>query len=146
MSSVLSIDPGRKTGYSYWRDGSRIEGELSAERFLDFAHDLIAQSRVDHVACERFIISHQTGKYTQAPWSLEQIGAMRFMCHRHDVSFTLQNAADAKRFATDERLNAMGWRRPPGDGHARDAQRHLLLFLVKHDLIDSTELTRQLSK
>lgn len=90
--------------------------------------------------CERFIINARTAKLTQSPWSLEQIGALRFMCKKFDIEFVLQNAADAKRFATDKRLNDFGWPKPPGAGHARDAQRHLLIFLVNKRLIDPTSL------
>ena len=119
-----------------WYDGNRVEGELEATQFLRQAATLIEAGEVSHVVCERFIISSQTGKFSQAPWSLEQIGVLRFLCDRHDIPFTLQNVSDAKRFATEERLKHIKWKRPKGGGHARDAQRHLLLFLVKNELID----------
>lgn len=137
MPSVLAVDPGRTTGYCLWENGNRIEGEIAGERFLDFAAQLIENGKVDFVVCERFIISAQTGKFSQAPWSLEQIGVLRFLCKKYDVSFILQNVADAKKFCTDERLNSINWRRPPGAGHARDAQRHALLFIVKQKFIDN---------
>ena len=136
MKRVLAVDPGLTTGYAIWHYGNRIEGELPAAKFLQSAASLIENKKVDAVACERFIISSQTGKLSQAPWSLEQIGVLRFLCERSNIDFTLQNAADAKRFASDERLKSMSWEKPPGAGHARDAQRHLLLYLVKNDLID----------
>ena len=119
-----------------WYDGNRVECELEATQFLRQAAEFIEAGEVSHVVCERFIISSQTGKFSQAPWSLEQIGVLRFLCDRHDIPFTLQNVSDAKRFATEERLKHIKWKRPKGDGHARDAQRHLLLFLVKNGMID----------
>lgn len=137
---ILAVDPGKTTGYVLWNDGERIEGELYGEAFLDRADELIVSDQVDVVVCERFIITAQTGKKTQAPWSLEQIGALRFLCRKHNVHFVLQSASDAKRFATDHRLNALGWKRPKGAGHARDAQRHLLVFLVRQNLIDAATL------
>ena len=136
MANVLAVDPGKITGYVVWCEGERIEQELEASRFLKRAVALIESGSIQHVVCERFIVSAQTGKFSQAPWSLEQIGVLRFLCSQNDIPFTLQNAADAKRFATEERLNHMKWKRPKGAGHARDAQRHLLLFLVKNDMID----------
>lgn len=136
MANVLAVDPGRITGYVVWYDGERLEQELEASRFLKRAATLIETGEVHHVVCERFIVSAQTGKFSQAPWSLEQIGVLRFLCEQNDIPFTLQNAADAKRFSTEERLNHLRWKRPKGAGHARDAQRHLLLFLVKNDMID----------
>lgn len=142
MPRILAVDPGRKTGYCYWHDGKRTEGERLAATFLKYADDLIENGEVDFVVCERFIITHQTGKYSQAPWSLEQIGALRFLCEKYGVSFVLQNAADAKRFGSEKNLSALGWKRPRGDGHARDAQRHLLLFIAKHKYIGNDELSR----
>jgi len=133
----LSVDPGKTTGYVVWRDGDRtVEKELYCEAFCDVADELISTQQIDVVVCERFIVTAQTGKYTQAPWSLEQIGLLRHLCRKHQVKFVLQNVSDAKSFATDSRLNEIGWKRPQGAGHARDAQRHLLVYLVRNNLFD----------
>ena len=138
--NVLAVDPGKATGYCIWKDGERIEGELYFDRFLEKAAQLIESGEIDTVVCERFIVSPQTGKFSQATWSLEQIGVLKYLCARHDVRFVLQNVSDAKKFADDKRLNSLGWKRPKGDGHARDAQRHMLLFLVNQKLIDMSLL------
>jgi hypothetical protein len=141
VPSILAVDPGKTTGYVVWRDGERTtEKELYCEKFCDVAYELIATGQVDVVVCERFIVTAQTGKYTQAPWSLEQIGLLRFLCRKYEVKFVLQNVSDAKSFATETRLRHLGWNRPQGAGHARDAQRHLLVYLVRNGLIDATEL------
>ena len=95
---------------------------------------------IDVIVCERFIITAQTGKLSQAPWSLEQIGALRFFAHRLGIPFELQSAADAKRFATEDKLRRAAWARPKGAGHARDAQRHLLVYLVRRNLFDASVL------
>ena len=124
------------TGWVLWTDGTREEGELQAERFLDFAARLIDGGKVDTVVCERYVVTVRTATLTQAPWSLESIGVLRFLCRRAGIEFHLQNVADAKRFATDQRLNNLGWRKPPGAGHARDAQRHLLIWLVRKGWTD----------
>lgn len=142
MPNVLAVDPGLITGFVVWYDGIRIEEELQAEQFMLRAASLIENKEVDLVVCERFVISSQTGKFSQAPWSLEQIGVLRFLCLKHNVDFSLQNVSDAKRFATDERLNSIGWKKPKGAGHARDAQRHLLLYLVRNKLIDANILVQ----
>ena len=140
MERILAVDPGKTTGYSIWSAKDRIDGELYVEAFLDFAWDKLEHGNIDVVVCERFVINARTAQLTQAPWSLEQIGALRFMCKKFDVDFVLQNASDAKKFATDKLLTNYGWPRPPGGGHARDAQRHLLVYLVRHKLIDLSEL------
>ena len=136
MPSVLAVDPGRTTGFVIWRDGERFEKELDAETFLAYIAPSIEKGEFDYVVCERYIITTQTAKLSQAPWSLEQIGVLRFLCARHNIPFVLQNVSDAKRFANEQRLKQIRWARPKGGGHARDAQRHLLLFLVKNDMID----------
>lgn len=133
---VLAVDPGKMTGYVIYQDGKRTEGEAPAEEFVKIAEKLIETKEIDSVVCERFIISSQTGKLSQAAWSLEQIGVLKYLCEKHGAPFTLQNAADAKLFASEDRLKTLKWSKPKGAGHARDAQRHLLLYLVKNDLID----------
>lgn len=130
------MDPGKTTGYVVWHDGEREEGELPAERFLEFAERIIERGDVDHVVCERYIITVHSARLTQAPWSLEQIGVLRHLCRKHDVKFHLQNVSDAKKFASEGRLKNLGWKRPRGDGHARDAQRHLLVYLVRSGWTD----------
>ena len=140
MSTVLAVDPGKTTGYALWTDGERVEGELYAEAFLDYAESVLKTGTVDTVVCERFIITTRTGKLSHAPWSLEQIGALRHLCHVHRVNFVLQNVSDAKKFGTDQRLNLLGWKRPQGAGHARDAQRHLLVHLVRTKELSASEL------
>lgn len=140
MGNILAVDPGKTTGYVIWNPEERREGELYVEAFLDLAWEQISSGRIDTVVCERFVINARTATLTQAPWSLEQIGALRFMCQKFDVNFVLQNASEAKKFATDKRLNDYGWPRPQGAGHARDAQRHLLIYLVNHRVIDLTTL------
>ena len=124
------------TGWVLWTDGNREEGELQAERFLDHAARLINGGKVDTVVCERYVVTVRTATLTQAPWSLESIGVLRFLCRQAGIEFHLQNVGDAKRFATDQRLNSLGWRKPPGAGHARDAQRHLLIWLVRKGWTD----------
>lgn len=140
MGSILSVDPGKTTGYVVWSDGERSEGELDFEAFLNFAWDQLQSETFDVVVCERYIINARTATLTQAPWSLEQIGALRFMCSKFNIQFVLQSASEAKKFSTDKRLNDLGWTKPRGAGHARDAQRHLLIYLVNKRIIDLTTL------
>jgi hypothetical protein len=58
------------------------------------------------------------------------IGVARFVALRKSAEFVLQSPADAKRFATDARLDVVEWREP-GQDHFNDACRHLMLFLCK---------------
>ena len=58
------------------------------------------------------------------------IGWVDGQCHRCRVPYHEQRPAEAKKFATDDKLKALGWYKG-GFGHADDAARHLLVFLAK---------------
>jgi hypothetical protein len=86
------------------------------------------------VACERFTITAQTVRNSQAPYSLEQIGVLKHLCREsgHSVdAISFQAPVDAKRMFPNEVLRGLGiWHRG-GAGHANDAIRHALLALVR---------------
>src|SRR5581483_3233548 len=112
---------------------------LPYEEALDEAVRQVKFGYVGLVVCEDFVISERTIKTSTAGWrrgmELEFIGVVRYWCRVRSVEFVLQDAGDAKRFATDEKLKAGGlW--TPGVDHPRDATRHLLLALVNRRLID----------
>ena len=135
---LLVVDPGKVTGWVVWDQGSRqLEaGEHVAEAFLDLAWARLLEpapeATLDGVVCEAFIIGPGTLRVDRgANWSLEQIGALRLLARRAGAFFLLQPPA-SRRAATDERLQAAGlW--VPG-GHARDAARHLLIYLLRAGL------------
>ena len=132
-NNILALDPGKKTGWAAY--------DFTTKRFVSGEGDFITSARRAHaiaaehndelsIVSESFTITVNTAKNTQATWSLELIGVYRYLslayC-REDL--TLQAPAAAKRFSSDDRLRAMGWY-TPGKGHANDAARHLMLYLV----------------
>jgi len=64
----------------------------------------------------------------------DRIGAMRLIADHGGVQFVRQTPAQAKSFATDDKLRKLGWFSPTPGGHANDATRHLLVYLagIKH--------------
>lgn len=137
IGRVLAVDPGKLTGWCWvTADLAHSEGEAAQEPFLDMAWSLIDSGCLDTVVCERYTVTAHTATLTQAPWSLEQIGVLRWMCHNRGIEFILQAPADAKRLATEETLKGVGWPRPRGAGHARDAQRHMFLWQVRNGWTD----------
>jgi hypothetical protein len=135
-NNILALDPGKKTGWalaSFKTDGS-VYFQSGEQTFLEnasFVHTTAASTGDElSVVSESFTITVNTAKNTQATWSLELIGIYRYLslayC-REDL--TLQAPAAAKRFSSDDRLRAMGWY-TPGKGHANDAARHLMLYMV----------------
>jgi hypothetical protein len=129
---ILGVDPGRKSGVALLDllledcDGA----EVSWPEYGYHLEKLIEHYR-PAVVSESFVINAMTVKNTQAPWSLEGIGVARYLAHKYDCPFDLQPPSSAKRFATNDRLQTLGWYRP-GKGHLADAQRHCLLYVTRH--------------
>lgn len=141
--TVIAVDPGKTTGIVWYVPEHDVYHQKQLEfSEMEMLHQLIA-AQVEYaesvntgnahlcaLAVERFVITAQTAKNTQAPWSLEVIGVTRYFAQRWCVPLVLQSAASAKTFATDRRLKQLGWY-VPGRGHGNDAARHLLLFLIQ---------------
>ena len=86
------------------------------------------------VVCERFVITAQTVRNSQAPFSLEQIGVLKHMCRVKEYDpekIIFQSPVDAKTMFPNDALKKLGTWHKGGEGHANDAIRHALLKLVK---------------
>ncbi|GAA2141716.1 hypothetical protein GCM10009760_26180 [Kitasatospora kazusensis] len=131
-TSYLAVDPGLTTGWAIWGDHHKAHGQDEPMPFLDLAEEWAALARPASVmVVESYRITAETVRKSRQPWSLEIIGALRWIAHRHGVDFLMQTPADAKAFGHDARLKRLGfW--VPGQDHARDAYRHLALALAKH--------------
>lgn len=132
---VFAFDPGLTTGWAFMRveDGSVTSGEEDFESFVTRADTWLDHYR-DRVAVvgERFIINMETVKKTQAPFSLEVIGAVRYMCVKYGCGeLALQNPSDAKRLISNDIIRKLGWWVPGTKGHDKDALRHLATFALK---------------
>ena len=139
-------DRGKKVLYT-WRITRQRDASLIIELLLPYlgtrrtekAHEALAilgrhefKSAVDAVVVEEFRITASTGHKTRggSMAAIEIIGALRWICHARGIPLVLQTPADAKRFMTDEKLRRLGWYRS-GKDHARDAARHLALYLLR---------------
>ena len=87
---------------------------------------------LDVIVIEKFTISAATARKTRAGsnTAIEIIGSARWIAHARGVPFVEQTPADAMSFMTDEKLRRLGLY-TPGPDHARDAMRHLLLYLLR---------------
>lgn len=133
---ILWCDPGLLSGICLVeRDGPRIVWSAeedwvgvvrrASEALMSYGGEQI------HVGCEKFTITPQTGKNSQAPWSLEIIGMMRLLARSYGAGdLDLQMPVEALSFATNDRLRAFDLWHVGGHGHAKDALRHVLLHLV----------------
>ena len=129
---MLAVDPGLSTGWATYDTGDHESGQIKgpmefADWFNAYILDVVKDGTPDFtVVSEAFIITVQTAKLSAAPWSLELIGVMRWICHTHNIPFTIQKPSQAKKFSTDSKIKTVLWYKP-GKGHANDASRHLLL-------------------
>lgn len=139
---ALVVDPGKLTGwilYNVSESQVHSSGEHEMMPFLNHAYGVISVMNVD-VVCESFHITKRTATLSQQPWSLEIIGALRWMASRHDRFFHLQQPSQAKKFADNERLRDAGLWTSGSKGHVNDAARHLVLWLAKNGLKTPTGL------
>ncbi len=142
---IIAVDPGKMTGWAIrGTDESMIAGELEWYGFLKWVEEYVkAAIRVGYdvtLVCESYTITPATIRKTRQHWSLEIIGCLRYWSLRHaGKELVLQSPASAKSFSTNEKLKALDWY-VPGRGHANDALRHLLLYLVAENMIDLTSV------
>lgn len=124
--------------------------ELQPEEFFDFIHKTVhelASAKYDlRLVCESFIITVHTAKNSQATWSIEMIGVLKFLAHRYKLEpVKLQAPAVGKTFGTNAKLRYLGWWRSgmiEGKryaGHGNDAARHLATYAAQRGLIFSRE-------
>jgi hypothetical protein len=141
---ILAVDPGKASGICLfsWDRGEEPElvwaGEYLQHQYAEAIRLAIRSSQSAsikvEVVCERFTINAQTVRNSQAPYSLEQIGILR-QClldagyPMDDISF--QSPADAKAMFSNEKIRKLEYWHKGGEGHALDAIRHGLLYLVK---------------
>lgn len=145
MKYALAVDPGKISGIALlsWTkqdsDLPKLEAsyEVDDEEFSQVINQHLEnwhQKEIFFVVCERFTITAQTVKNSQAPYSLEQIGVLKHLCrvaeyNINNISF--QPPVDAKNMFPNEALKKIGTWHKGGEGHANDAIRHALLKMTK---------------
>jgi hypothetical protein len=143
MRLVLSVDPGKKSGIALFSFSGSDPELISSGEFLmnEYAEPIlksIEYAKLHQVpletVCERFTINAQTVKNSQAPFSLEQIGILKYLLLSNDLNpdlIAFQSPADAKRMFSNDALKKLEYWHRGGEGHALDAIRHGLLRLAK---------------
>lgn len=138
---ILAVDPGGTTGWASWQDGEVTWGQirgglLAVKPLVDWLADRALEHRAhdSHLIIERYTIGERTVKFSRQSDALEITGLLRFEAQRHNIAEKRQLPRDAMRMWTDERLRAFGWW-ARGEEHARDALRHLGLFLTSKRMV-----------
>lgn len=136
---LLAVDPGKTTGIALIEITQDEEPKIiwSRETSPEETEDLVNLTLYElkghdlRVVCESFIITPQTGRNSQAPWSLELIGVVKYLTRAHGFGApVMQSPQRAKKFVSNDRLRDLNFWHRGGSGHARDALRHAVLYLV----------------
>lgn len=133
---VLGIDPGLANGVALIQRDPMECLHLGEYDWKD-AVRYIAETLRDHpqqvaVVVERFLITQQTAKNSQAPWSLEMIGMVRLMCWQYGAGeMIMQTPGDAQAFLDNTRLRELGWWKRGSKDHCRMAAKHAGLYMLR---------------
>lgn len=131
---LIGVDPGQTCG---WFQLDQTTGEFGHDELdwlscCDRLWDLVRFGSVSAVVCEKLVVSSRTATAGgSALWVPELVGFARWVCRRYEVELALYSAAQAKPFATREKLLRLGWDHRSSGGHARDAARLAVLWLAK---------------
>jgi hypothetical protein len=131
---ILAVDPGLTSGWAALDTDSMhlMTGQSDFNEMVGIAEHYAPTT----IVCERYTVTAETLRKSRQTTALEVIGCMRWLAHKTLATFELQSPADAKRFSGDDKLQAAGWLQLKKDDHANDACRHLLLYMVKHKLME----------
>lgn len=152
LERVLAIDPGKLTGVAYMRRfDNEVEilqsAELDEDSIIPWVRPIIYSWHPERpgefplrVVMETFTVTIETAKKSQAPFSLEVIGAVKQVCR--DYFYRLDTIAwqtpnDAKESFPNAKLKRIGLWHRGGAGHALDAIRHGSLYLSRSGWVDS---------
>lgn len=129
---VLAVDPGKTTGYA-WLDSEDNFGYGEVEGRFDFyrlVREWTSTGAVPEIVCESWSVTEETHKKSTQQDPYLMWGYLEGLCDANGWTFDTQQPAQ-KAFGTDEKLKAIGWEATTKGGHARDASRHLLLYLTR---------------
>lgn len=126
----VGIDPGLTTGYAEWDTESRTfrSTELAMDVLFRKLERMVWSDQHPTIVVERFTINSNTARKTRQPEALAVIGALEFMRSTGGI-YMAQSPTSRKPFGTNAKLKALGWFHG-GAGHADDAARHMLAYLV----------------
>lgn len=153
----LAIDPGKATGWAAltpsdpWDEGGFAFGEITGRfEFYEAIRTWTSAGAVPEIVIEDYVFDANTHKKSRQVDALRIIGYLEGLAYFNGWQYTIQDRSRRK-FATDDKLDALGWDPTTKAGHAREATRHLLVYLlsrygnpgqVGHDLLTRIMETR----
>ncbi len=143
---VIAVDPGKVTGYVVVNsmgltvyEHHEVDDWFSVGVMLESDLQYYGEERGEdvRVVIERFVINAGTAKKSVQEEPRDIIGAVKYLTKKHTgIAAKQQNAAEAKTFSTNEKLKKVGFWHVGGAGHANDAFRHAMVYMVNHDALD----------
>lgn len=152
---ILAFDPGGTTGWANVQCNGGMPSDLSMDDFkLDVgdlgpeehhnalfnftAEYVIDYPKTLHLVTEafnfrQFASDGSSGKAKVELISCEYIGIIKLFAERYDIPVASYNSSEGKGFATDMKLEAMGWLQTPRTPmrHRNDAIRQAVCYMVK---------------
>lgn len=140
---VLSADSGYGSGISTY---NTLTGEFHTEEVHEFIpacqrfFAILAEDEQFEVVAENFVVTQYTAKLSGQNESLRLNGVLEWLAFNRGAKFTLQMPSARK--PGEAKLKLMGWHRKTKNGHSNSASGHLLVYLLKHDLLRPEEKLR----
>jgi hypothetical protein len=134
---LLAIDPGLLTGVclidlSDPQNPVKVwAAEVTLAEFYDKIEDWVKHEDT-HILIENYIISQETVKKGESPWSLNLIGVVKYFCYHAKKELDFQDPDD-RMFADSEKLQAVNFWHVGGEGHANDSLRHAMVWIVNRN-------------
>lgn len=128
----LALDPGKTTGVAWLVDGEfgfrEVVGRFDLYALL---REWSSGGMIPEIVVEEWTVRADTAKLSTQVDPHRIIGYVEGLAQHNGWPFSLQTPAQAKSFGTDSKLAKLGWSATTKGGHARDAARHLLTYLVR---------------
>lgn len=145
MTIIVSVDPGKMTGVALFRvHGTDDPVLLESHEFLrddleSWLEEKLLRSTAGEpveVVAERYVMGDK-----DSPWSLRYLGVLSYLSRKGGWGEpTIQTPAEAKSFAPNELLKSLDYWHKGGAGHANDAIRHAIVYMVRKQLLSAAKV------
>lgn len=143
---VVSVDPGGATGISVYDTDTGSFTTEEVDRFIPACERIYYWLDTEpgaHLVMESYIVTARTAQLTQQTEALRLIGVGEWEAHQRGHTFSLQPPSVRKK--GEAKLKTLGWFRKTKDGHSNSSSGHLLVWLLKNNLLaleDRAKLVR----
>jgi hypothetical protein len=134
MAGILGLDPGGTTGWALYENGDWKRGQLGPHEHHEELWTMLHGIDPDTIVCESF--EHRPHLPKAVLISRDYIGVVTLWAELNQRTLHMQTPAMGKKFWSDKKVKHLDlW--IPGQQHAMDATRHVLMYLM-HTLKDQS--------